>query len=113
MSELAIAGTHEQVAFTDSGGAGGGVVDDAANEQAVAFFESDGTAQFGGHVRGSEGDTETGALVAAPFAHRRDAVAQIGIGRAGEIEAVVDAVGVDADDLAVAVDHWGARGSRG
>ena len=50
--------------------------------------------------------------IAAALDHRRNTVAQVGISGAGEIEAVVDAVGVDPDDLAGAVDHGRARRSR-
>ena len=92
--------------------AAGGVVDDAAYEQPVTLGQPDGAAQLGGEVRGSEGDAEPRPLVAATLAHRRDAVAQVVVGGAGEVEAVLDAVGVDADDLAGAVEHGSARRSR-
>ena len=53
----------------------GGVVVDAAYQQAVTLGQTDGAAQLGGDVRGSEGDTESRPLVAATLAHRGDAMA--------------------------------------
>ena len=80
-------------------------VDDAADEQAVALVEPDGAAQAGGHVGGGQRHAEAQALEPPALGHRRDGVAQRLVGGAGEVEAVLEAVGVDADDAAGAVEH--------
>ena len=52
-----------------------------------------------------ERNAERDPLERAAVDHRRDRVAQRLVGGAGEVEAVLEPVGVDGDDAAAAIEH--------
>src|SRR4029453_3401194 len=84
---------------------GGGAPLREADEQALPLREADRAAQLGGHVGGGEADAELAGGPAVAGAQRAPAAPQSLVGGEGEVEALAEAVGVEADDPALGVDH--------
>ena len=104
-AEVAIAGAHEQIALADPRSIGRRPLDDAADQQPVTLVEPDRSPQPCRRVGRRERHAEAQALEAPPVRHRRDGFAEGVIDGAGEVEAVLQTMGVDADDPPGAIEH--------
>ena len=103
---------HDEVALGDPGLRGGGVVLHLADEEPIALRQSDGATQLARHVGRGQANAKASTGRRLAPAQGGDSVAQGRIGGDGQVEAVAEPVGVDAEQPAVEVDDRSAGRAR-
>ena len=107
--DVLAAGGDDQVAAPEPGAGAGATVLDQADEQSVPLGEADRAPQLAGHVGRRQPDAEAAGNGDLAGRQVAQAVPQRLIGREGEVEALAEAVGVQADDPTLTVDDGAAR----
>src|SRR6266540_26811 len=109
VAHLAVAGTDDQVADADPGAAGRATVLDGPDQQPVTLGQADGVAHAPRDAGVGDADAQPWPGGRLAPGERVEPPAQLGVGGDGQVEAVAEAVGVDAEQAALRVDHRPAR----
>lgn len=99
----------DEIAFSDAGRRGWAALLHLANEQALHIWQANCTSQPPRHVRRGNSDPEAGRRGGLAASKRVHPFAERVVGRDSEIEALTEAIRVDAEQAAFPVHDRAAR----